>query len=98
MIAYIIHNNDNWPEGISDGLTLPCSICGLVPKFDYTVTDLFWNKVVPKKWSTSVICLGCLDKLSYGYDLGSVLIKVQFTGIGRTIVLKPKEIFYYQRR
>lgn len=50
-----------WPEGVSDGLVLPCSDCGTAPWLDYHVPDDEWARVVPKddEAHRSVLCLGC---------------------------------------
>lgn len=87
----------NWIAGVSDGLTLPCGICGKIPKWDYRVEDSFWRKVAPDEHRLGVICLECLDKLASekGLDIAKHLIDVQFTGLGKTIELKPVKIFYY---
>lgn len=88
---------DKWPEAISDGLTLSCSICGCKVMYDYHVDDDFWTKVVPEHCRRSVLCLACLDKLATDMDLDITkhLQEIQFTGIGKTIVLKPEKVFYY---
>lgn len=90
-------SRDKWEPGISDGLTLPCGICDRVPPFDYHVDDAFWNLIVDKLHRRGVICLPCLDKLAVdkGYDISTHLQFVQFTGIGKTIELKPSRIFQY---
>lgn len=87
--------NKDWPEGISDGLTLPCADCGQVPKFDYIVEDSFWRKYVSGKERTGVVCLPCLDKRCGGVGLGDALTEIQWTGTGHTVVLKPWTIWEY---
>ena len=91
---------EKWIAGVSDGLTLPCGICGKIPKWDYRVDDDFWRKVAPHKHRLGVICLGCLDKLASekGLDIAKYLIDVQFTGINKTIELVPSKIYYYKNR
>jgi hypothetical protein len=84
-----------WPGGISNGLVTPCGICGVVPKFDYNVTDEFWNEVAPAALKCFVICLPCLDRLAGGLPLGEHLLSVQFTGAGKTIVLTPTKVYTY---
>lgn len=81
--------------GLSDGLSVPCSVCYELPKFDYIVDDAFWNKLVPKRWRTGVICLGCLDKIAWheGLNVGKHLLFVQFTGLETTVILRPEKIF-----
>lgn len=90
----------DWPAGISDGLTLPCVACRLSPKFDYTVSDDIWNTAVPKELRRDVLCLPCLDRMAHskGIDISAGLIQVQFTGIGKTIILRPDWTHHYEAR
>lgn len=87
-----------WPGGISDGLTLPCRCCGGVVSFDYQVEDAFWLEVVPKGWQRDVLCLRCLDAMATAAkkDISEYLINVQFTGIGKTVILTPERVFNHQ--
>ena len=53
--------NDSWPEAVSDGLTLTCSDCGVVPRFDYGVDEGFWRQhVADYPARIGVVCLPCL--------------------------------------
>lgn len=90
--------SEGWPIGISDGLTLDCGICDNHTDFDYNVTRELWEDVVPDELKRGVLCLRCLDKLAKenGYFLGNHLNNVQYTGIGETVVLKPKITFVYE--
>jgi len=87
----------SWPGGVSDGLTLPCRRCGVVPKFDYIVDGDFWRAVVPHDWRLDVVCLPCLDVMAteMGLDVAAALRSVQFTGIGKTVLLGPAYTHYY---
>lgn len=88
-----------WPLGISDGLTLKCGDCGHRTNYDYTVTDEFWERIVPEKDKKyGIICLDCIDKRAKLNNeiLSHYLLKVQYTGIGETIVLKPEISFVYK--
>lgn len=80
-----------WPEGISNGLTLDCGTCGLHTDFDYRVSDEIWHKVAPEHLRLGVICLSCFDKMAaqQGIDISPHLEQVQYTGVGKTVVLKP---------
>lgn len=91
----IITIGSEWPGGISDGLILPCAVCHQSVKFDYHVTDECWEAVVPKDKRLGVICLPCLDMLAEqkGIDISQSIEGMQFTGVGKTIVLIP-EIAY----
>lgn len=89
---------ETWPAGISDGLTLPCSDCGEMPRFGYSVTDEFWRQWVPDKPERlGVVCLPCLDRRSGGVGLAAALLSVQWTGIGHTVELKPHRVHEYDR-
>lgn len=88
-----------WPEAVSDGLTLPCRVCGRIPDFDYTVTDDGWKAVVPERDRHGVVCLPCfhLMALERGVSTGDVLLSAQFTGDFLTIVLVPTMIVDHGR-
>ena len=88
----------NWPESISDGLTLPCGVCGKENiQFDYEVTDELWRALVPDKIRRDVVCLPCLDKLAKekGADLGANIVSLQFTGQDMTIKFVPQGVYHY---
>jgi len=88
---------DEWIGGISDGLTLPCALCGHIPHFDYRVDDKFWNCIVHESIGLGVVCLSCLDKLATaaGLDVADHIEDLQFTGMGKTIVFAPEKTYYY---
>lgn len=79
-------NNHDWPDAVSDGLSIPCEDCGQIPRFDYRVTDEFWAKYGR---TTGVVCLPCLDIRCNGEDLADALLEVQWTGTKHTVVLEP---------
>lgn len=86
------------PPSISDGLVLPCAMCGKGKiQFDYTVTDELWRDVVPVEMRLGVICLPCLDKLAKenGADLGANIISLQFTGQDITIKFLPHNVYHW---
>ncbi|KKN65437.1 hypothetical protein LCGC14_0481570 [marine sediment metagenome] len=80
----------NWPEGVSDGLILPCAVCGNKVSFDYTVSDEAWDLVVSREQRLGVICLSCFDQIaaSKGIDTVEHLKLVQFVGVNKTIGLR----------
>lgn len=86
-----------WPEGVSDGLSLPCADCGEVPRFDYGVTDDFWRRHVPGPERLGVVCLPCLDRRCDGVGLAAALQEIQWTGTYHTVVLRPSGRFVYGR-
>lgn len=94
-------NKSNWPCGVSDGLTLPCAVCGKENiQFDYGVSDKLWNDVVPKNIRRDVICLPCLDKMAKkkNIDLASNINFIQFIGTGMTIEFIPSNVFFYEKK
>lgn len=93
-------SHDNWPSGISDGLTLPCGICKQIPNFDTIIDDVIWKEVAPEEHCLSVICLPCFDKLAEekGISIAHKIIEVQFTGIGKTVCLNPTQVYEYEDR
>lgn len=90
--------SSGWPGGVSDGTTLPCSICGYHTNFDYLVTEELWHGIVPEHARRGVVCLDCLDRLAKakGYFLLHHLIEIQYTGINETIILRPDVAFTYK--
>lgn len=88
-----IHPGDQWPEAISDGLTLQCSVCGQVPWLDYRVTDEAWLRNVPSAEQRGVVCLKCY--LDRGGSLADVE-DIQITGDGETLVAEPKIRYIYR--
>lgn len=87
-----------WPDAVSDGLTLRCACCGRVPRFDYRIRDAEWEATVPEFYRRGVVCLPCLDCLATarGVDVSGAIEEVQFTGIGKTVVLRPVLVHRYQ--
>jgi hypothetical protein len=69
-----------------------------VPHFDYAVDGQFWRDVVPNEWHVAVLCLPCLDVVAteHGRDVAAALRFVQFTGIGKTVLLGPAYTHYYE--
>lgn len=78
-----------WPDAVSDGLTLACGDCGSHPRFDYTVTDEFWQQHVRGDQRLGVVCLPCLDRRCGGVGLVDALQEVQWTGTRHTVVFAP---------
>ncbi len=89
----------SWPPSISDGLTLPCALCNFLPKFDYHFTEECWQSVVGSaEYRRGVVCLPCFDRMATdkGIDMSEALVEIQFTGIGKTIILKPLWTHHYK--
>lgn len=89
---------DGWPTGVSNGLELACGDCGNKTNFDYTVTDEFWDKLIPPDKKRGVICIDCLDKRAKTAAelLCRHLLSIQYTAKGETIILKPDISFVYK--
>ncbi len=92
-------DEQNWPCGISDGLNLPCAVCGTENiQFDYNVDDELWNLVVPEGIRRDVICLPCLDRLAKakGRNIGAYIKFIQFIGLNETVEFVPCNVFLYK--
>ena len=94
MKTHYLKKDDPWPEAVSDGLTLPCGVCGTVPVIDYHIPDNIWKKIVPKKLKLGVICLNCLVNMDP--DVVSSIENIFVCGGGRTILLKPETLYDYR--
>lgn len=96
----IVGPGNEWPEAVSDGLTLTCSFCGCQPRFDYRVSEDLWHSLVPDAYRRGVVCLPCLDRLAAerGVTIGLELLEVQFTGEGHTIIMRPTRVIDYRQR
>jgi len=86
-----------WLEGVSDGLTLPCSICGKHTRYDYKIKDYMWEKVVPSNIKRNVICLSCLDELFQRNKdyVGKYIECLQYTSCNHTTVFSPTSVVIY---
>lgn len=99
-VIVVNKHNGGWPEGICDGLLLHCGVCSIRHSMDYTVDDEFWRDVIPKNLRYGAICLRCFDKMAteQGQDISEHLERVQFTGIKKTILLKPEIVYDYNHK
>ena len=91
-----IKKNDRWPEAVSDGLTLSCGVCGVVPVVDYTVSAEAWKNTVPKELKLGVVCLNCL--IDMDPNVLTSLEHLFVCGGGRTVSLAPTIIYDYRER
>lgn len=94
-------NKDNWICGVSNGLVLPCAVCGKTHiRWNYTVKDKLWNKIVPENLKRDVICLPCLEKLAKKHkeNIAENIIEVQYTGNDFTVEFLPSNVFYYNKK
>lgn len=96
----IVSPEDEWPGGLSDGVTLACSRCGVVPPFDYRVDSDFWCRVIPKSERRGVVCLPCLDAAAdlVGENAIAHLEELQFCGNGKTAVFAPVGLFQFKHK
>ena len=97
IVEFVCRDPGKWPEAVSDGLTLPCGICGTIPSIDYHVEDDFWDSVVPRQLRRGVVCLDCLADLAAERGLGVAenVQQVQWIGKGETLVLNPERVYRY---
>jgi hypothetical protein len=42
-----------------------CKVCDCSDKFDFHVSDELWERVVPREYQKSVVCLDCFDSLAF---------------------------------
>ena len=81
---------NEWPDAVTDGLTLPCGVCDRFVAVDYRVSDDEWDRVISDEYRLGVVCFECF--ISYGGD-PSTLIEAQFVGNGMTAVMAPAVAF-----
>lgn len=79
-----------WPEGVSDGLSIPCMRCGEIPAVDHFVDDAFWDDVARPHERKNVLCLECLCRDHEG--VADHLKQVQVINGGVTVVLRPIQV------
>ena len=89
-----------WRPGIPTSLVCKCPYCGKIPEVDYVIEDKLWFRVVPKKYRTGVVCLGCFSKLAIKRKIDwTYYIKRMFLATdsmvqsGLILELKIKRIF-----
>ena len=41
-----------------------CAACGRADKFDFSVSDALWARIVPAHFAGRVVCLGCFDNFA----------------------------------
>lgn len=91
----VIGPDDSWPDAISDGLTLPCHYCNVVPAVDYRVTDEAWADVFGDyEARLGVVCIDCFAGL-LDVPLASVLIELQVAHGGETMLMRPEVTYQY---
>lgn len=91
-----VRAGDPWPEAVSDGLTLACGVCGILPLLDYTVDDAYWRSA--GRSSLGVVCLVCLMARRGAQEVLSHITRIQVTGLGATLVLDPTLLVTYDHR
>lgn len=94
MKTHYLKKDDPWPEAVSDGLTLSCGECGVVPIIDYVVPDEVWKNTVPKEIRLGVVCLECLVDMNP--DIIASIKKIFVCDSGQTICLKPTDLYDYR--
>jgi hypothetical protein len=86
---------DEWPPAVSDGLTIPCHYCRVIPLLDYRIEDEVWELLVPKAARRGVVCLECLYKLAIEQDvhLARHVLEIQIASAKCTTVFKPETLY-----
>jgi len=79
---------------VSDGLTIPCFDCGIIPPIDYVVEDSIWEDLVKPPEKYGVICLPCLLKRG-GPKVLLAIQEIQYTVSGATLILSPSLLVNY---
>ncbi len=90
----------NWPPGVSDGLTLPCSNCGKFTNIDFRATPESWSYVTEFIGDkTSVICLDCFTEALNRSDRNPAecIVEIQIIGKGSTLVFRKPELIIWPR-
>jgi hypothetical protein len=59
-----------------------CKVCGCRDKFNFTIDDSLWKKVVPEKYQNRVVCLSCFDDFAKKkeVDYSTSLKELYFAG------------------
>lgn len=97
-----IDMTDSWVGGIPDHHDSPCAKCGQYKNVCYYVSDEFWLSIMSDDEDRrAVVCLMCFDEIceSRNIDMTHFIEKVFYTGIGKTIEMKPiKEYIYHKNK
>jgi hypothetical protein len=61
-----------------------CKVCGCLDKFNFTIRDTVWRKVVPARYRNKVVCLACFDAFAFKrrIDYSAALKVLYFAGDG----------------
>jgi hypothetical protein len=61
-----------------------CRVCHCSDKFDFHVADELWERVVPRRFQKSVVCLDCFDDLACEkkIDYSAAIDVLHFAGDG----------------
>ncbi len=81
-------------EGVSDGLSLPCSVCDHHTQIDYHATDESWESITSNHGNRlGVICLECFIDLllQHGMEPAECIERVDVIGKAATRVFRPAE-------
>jgi len=93
-----VGGEDYWPERVSDGLLLSCSICGRNSNIDYVVDENLWGSVVPEQVKRDFVCIECFGRLAERAgvnDWPRYVYEIQVCGEGATAIAKPSVVVVY---
>lgn len=82
----------DWPEGVTDGLDLPCHDCDRKVAVGFIADSDDWLRVVPGPERRSVLCLECF--VVRGGDVTKVS-EIQVVGDGCTVLFRPTVAYRY---
>jgi len=69
-----------------------CKVCGCRDKFNFSVPDKLWKRVVPVKYRNRVVCLSCFDDFAKKKEIDySTSIETLYFA-GNQISMKFKQI------
>ncbi len=69
-----------------------CKACGRPDKFNFSVRDDIWERVVPEKLRSNVVCLSCFDDFAHRRGVnyaGALGERFYFVGSRGSFVFQP---------
>ncbi|PWE17005.1 hypothetical protein DDZ18_09885 [Marinicauda salina] len=69
-----------------------CKACGRPDKFDYTIPDELWARIVPLTLQSRVVCLHCFDEFARerGVLYAASLTALYFAGDRAAFCFRPE--------
>jgi hypothetical protein len=69
-----------------------CKACGRPDKFNFEVSDVDWNEIVPQQYRGLVLCLSCFDLFAAAGGHEYTLVAMQFVGDQGVYELRPSRL------